>query len=210
MRKIPILCVAFRYISKRCEIVASAFPARLPGTRRRSWTSPRCSLCSRGNIARFRRRWYEMAETACVTEAQRLGYVEATHVFCDDPALLAWEETGLYPEEKGIKERFFFLTKKKEKKRKKKTSRKKNVRVVSPAGSERRLRVDTVGINRRGWARHMDFFFFLRDVFDAVLSTVWSGEWYKLMCVPHGTVNMCYYSVHGDHHSRQAQVWPNW
>ena len=120
MRKIPILCVAFRYISKRCEIVASAFPARLPGTRRRSWTSPRCSLCSRGNIARFRRRWYEMAETACVTEAQRLGYVEATHVFCDDPALLAWEETGLYPEEKGIKERFFFLTKKKKKRKEKK------------------------------------------------------------------------------------------
>lgn len=112
MRKIPVPCVAFRYISKRCEIVASAFPARLPGTRRRSWTSPRCSLCSRGNIARFRRRWYEMAETACVTEAQRLGYVEATHVFCDDPGLLVWEETGLYPEETGLKS-CFFLTKKK-------------------------------------------------------------------------------------------------
>lgn len=42
---------------------------------------PRSSLCSRGNIAGFRRRWYEMAETARVTEAQRLGYVEATHLF---------------------------------------------------------------------------------------------------------------------------------
>ena len=48
-----------------------------------------------------------MAETACVTEAQRLGYVEATHVFCDVPGLLVWEETGLYPEENGIKELFF-------------------------------------------------------------------------------------------------------
>lgn len=49
---------------------------------------PWSSLCSRGNIGRFRRRRYEMAETARVTEAPRLGYVEATHVFCGDPGML--------------------------------------------------------------------------------------------------------------------------
>lgn len=42
---------------------------------------PRCA-------AGFRRRRYEMAESACVTEAQRLGHVEAAHVFCGDPGLL--------------------------------------------------------------------------------------------------------------------------
>lgn len=37
------------------------------------------------NIARFRRHRYEIAETVCVTEAQRLGYV--VHMYFADPGL---------------------------------------------------------------------------------------------------------------------------
>lgn len=103
------ISVSFRCMQchfKRCKTVASAFAEHLPGTRRRSWTSPWSSLCSRGNIARFRRRWYEMAETACVTEAQRLGYVEATHLFCYGPGLLVWGKQERIRRKKGLKSRF--------------------------------------------------------------------------------------------------------
>lgn len=50
---------------------------------------PRSSLCSGANCSVFRRRCYEMAECACVAEAQRIAYIEATRVFHDDPGLLA-------------------------------------------------------------------------------------------------------------------------
>lgn len=147
---------------KRCKTVASAFAEGLPGTRRRSWTFPWSSLCSRGNIARFRRRWYEMAETACLTEAQRLGYVEATHLFCHGPGLLVWGKQDCVRRKTGLKSCFSPKTKNK------------NVRVVFPAGSKRRLRVDTVGINRRGVSAIYGFiFFFLGDMFVVLLLTIW-------------------------------------
>ncbi|KAG7453533.1 hypothetical protein JOB18_018592, partial [Solea senegalensis] len=80
-------------ISKRCQIVASGFTRTLSRRERAGGVErppllllfPRClrrccSLCSRRNIGSFRRRRYEMAETARVTEAQRVGYAGATHI----------------------------------------------------------------------------------------------------------------------------------
>lgn len=82
-----------------------------------------------------------MAETASVTEAQgfsNIGTRYLLHHVCD---LLAWAEAGECLEGKGIRTSFF--------------PQKTNDRVVSPIGSEQRLRVDSVGIKRRGWVPHM-------------------------------------------------------
>lgn len=146
------------------KTLASAFAELQPGTRRRSWTSPRSSLCSRGNIAGFRRRRYEMAETARVTEAQRLGYVEATHLFRHGFGLLVWQETGLCPEEKGLRRRFLCRARKNKKTLKR------------PGwGSTRQLRVDTVGINWREVSATHTHISFLFNVFDLFVFTV--REW---------------------------------
>lgn len=78
-----------------------------PGTRWRSWTSPCSSLCSRGNVASFRRRWYEMAETASVTEAQGFSNIGTRYLLHHVCELLAWAEAGECLEGKGIRTSFF-------------------------------------------------------------------------------------------------------
>lgn len=144
-------------ISKRCETVASAFRERLPGTRRQSWTSPWSSLCSRGNIARFRRRWYEMAETACVTEAQRLGYVEATHVFCDDPGLLVWGKRECIRRKKGLKSCF--------------SPKKKPSGLCLQQAANGDCGSTLLELTGEGWARHMDFFLPMRHVWRVIVNS---------------------------------------
>lgn len=127
-----------------------------------------------------------MAESACVTESLRLGYVEAAHVFCGDPDLLLWTKRECIRKKTRIKELFFLL---------------KTVQVVSPASSERRLRVDTVGITRRGVSSIYGFLS-LWDMFDVLLST--TVGWVTDRCVSQPLLlNSVTIALHGNHHSRQ-------
>lgn len=108
--------------------------------------------------------------------------------FCGDPDLLVWGKRNYIWTKKGIKVLFFAERPQKER-----------PGCVSPAGSGRRLRVDTVGINRRGWARRMDFFSPCLTCYCQLLGDGGGQIW-----VTRVTVSRCYYNIHGEHHSRSG------
>lgn len=158
-----------------------------PGTRWRSWTSPCFSLCSRGNVASFRRRWYEMAETVSVTEAQGFGNEETRYwldISCLWPASVSGSGS-VCREGKGISASFFFL---------------KNKRPGS-VSSEQRLRVDSVGIKQRGWVAHLTVFI-PRTQFRPFIDNVWGMGTKLCVSCRLSPLSDTYSSVNGDH-SRQ-------
>lgn len=80
-------------VQRHCKTLRNhsfRFPGAASGNAQAVLNAPLGPHCAAEETSQgwFRRRRYEMAETACVTEAQRLGYEGATHVFCGDPGLL--------------------------------------------------------------------------------------------------------------------------
>lgn len=77
--------------------------------RERSWTSPAPHCAARGTSQSSRRRRYEMAETASVTQSQGSSHVGTRSSLRHACDLLAWVGSGVCPEGKGIKTLFFFF-----------------------------------------------------------------------------------------------------
>lgn len=158
-------------------------PGAEAGNTQASWTRPCSSLCSRGSAARFRRRRYEMAETACVAEAQRLVHVETAHVFCGDPGLFVWRKPECIRRKRGLRSCF--------------SSPRKRPGCVS-SGSTR------LGSTEEGWAPHMDPCFLIsrRVCLD---SSLWK-------CSEAVTVDYEQVSPPNTRWParRGAQLWPNW